>query len=202
MGNNDVNSQVLVAHSCPSNSSRQSKDRSRNTIYVSPVGNSLYVFAQLHSGLPCLRSWGKYIFQRHKKPVVVKNINLLPYPTKNIFGIHLIHLLQSNEKLFSHYVQLSLPGCENTNSVIFLLSISAPGALCEPIHQTPKVDKTSTSEKFKQSARSQKPPRAKISAAGVSLVSQISSIAKFLPQRSSSRLVIVGTRTASLHYVF
>ena len=126
------------------------KDR-ETSLDVSPVGNSLYVFAQLHSGLPCLRSWGKYIFQRHKKPVVVKNINLLPYPTKNIFGIHLIHLLQSNEKLFSHYVQLSLPGCENTNSVIFLLSISAPGALCEPIHQTPKVDKTSTSEKFKYS---------------------------------------------------
>ena len=36
-------------------------------------------------------------------------------------------------------------------SFIFLLSISAPGALCEPIHQTPKVDKTSTSEKFKYS---------------------------------------------------
>ena len=126
------------------------KDR-ETSLDVSPVGNSLYVFAQLHSGLPCLRSWGKYIFQRHKKPVVVKNINLLPYPTKNIFGIHLIHLLQSNEKLFSHYVQLSLPGLENTNSVIFLLSISAPGALCEPIHQTPKVDKTSTSEKFKDS---------------------------------------------------
>ena len=50
--------------------------------------------------------------------------------------------------------------------------------------------------------RTQRPPRAKISAAGVSLVSQISSIAKFLRQRSSSRLVMVGTRTASLHYVF
>ena len=48
-------------------------------------------------------------------------------------------------------MQLSLPGLENTNSVIFLLSIFAPGALCEPIHQTPKVDKTSTSEKFKDS---------------------------------------------------
>ena len=71
---------------------------------------------------------GNIFFRDIKNLVVVKNINLLPYPTKNIFGIHLIHLLQSNEKLFSHYVQLSLPGCENTNSVIFLLSISAPGA--------------------------------------------------------------------------
>ena len=34
------------------------------------------------------------------------------------------------------------------------------------------------------------------------LVSQISSIAKFLPQRSSSRLVMAGTKTASAHYVF
>ena len=38
-------------------------------------------------------------------------------------------------------MSLSLPGSENTNSVIFLLSISAPGALCEPIHQTLKLTK-------------------------------------------------------------
>ena len=65
-----------------------------------------------------------------------------------------------------------------------------------------KLTKHQHQKNSKNHEDTQKPPRAKISAAGVSLVSQISSIAKFLPQRSSSRLVMVGTRTASLHYVF